>query len=268
MRKLLAAIALALVAAACHRVPDSVIQPDDMAELMADVRVADAVIAVNPSQYNAPGTREALRDAVFARHGVTKEQFDSSLVWYGHNIGVYQDVTDRSIEILEARLERVNGVVAEAALSVAGDSVDVWQRPSALTVNSFSPSQYITFNLSADRNWERGDFFTWNARLAVPPVSATWSMTAEYSDGTIETVISSLDVTELNRQSITFFTDTTRTAVALSGWLYLGMEGRRPVVVDSISLTRSRITMPNHPYRRMQRRLVPRLDPNDSTRTL
>ena len=130
------------------------------------------------------------------------------------------------------------------------------------------PSQYITFNLTADRNWQRGDFFTWNARLAVPPVSATWSMTAEYSDGTIETVIASLDVTELNRQSITFFTDTTRTAVALSGWLYLGVEGRRPVVVDSLSLTRSRITMPNQPYRRMQRRLVPRLNPNDSTQTL
>lgn len=268
MRNLLAAIALAVVVMACNRVPDTVIQPDNMAELMADVRVADAVIAVNPTQYSAPGTREALRQAVFDRHGVTKEQFDSSLVWYGHNMNIYQDVADRTIEILEGRLERVNGVVAEAAMSVAGDSVDVWQRPSALIVNNFSPSQYITFNLTADRNWQRGDFFTWNARLAVPPVSATWSMTAEYSDGTIETVIASLDVTELNRQSITFFTDTTRTAVALSGWLYLGVEGRRPVVVDSLSLTRSRITMPNQPYRRMQRRLVPRLNPNDSTQTL
>ncbi|MGN0222941.1 MAG: DUF4296 domain-containing protein [Muribaculaceae bacterium] len=268
MRKLLPVIALAIVAAACNRVPDSVIQPDDMAELMADVRVADAVISVNQAQYAAPGTREALRDAVFARHGVTKEQFDSSLVWYGHNMNLYQDVADHTIEILEARLAKVNGVVAEAALSVAGDSVDVWQRPTALIVNSFSPSQYITFNLTADRNWERGDFFTWNARLAVPPTNAQWSMTTEYSDGTIETVIASLDVTELNRQSITFFTDTTRTAVALSGWLYLGVEGRRPCVVDSISLTRSRITMPNQPYRRMQRRVVPRLDPNDSTRTL
>ena len=267
MRKLPLIVAT-LIAVACNRVPDTVIQPDDMAELMADVRVADAVIAVNQAQYNAPGTREALRQAVFDRHGITKEQFDSSLVWYGHNMNLYQDVADRTIEILEARMERVNGVVAEAALSVAGDSVDVWQRPSALIVNDFSPSQYITFNLAADRNWERGDFFTWNVRLAVPPVSASWSMTAEYSDGTVETVISSLDVTELNRQSMAFFTDTTRTAVALSGWLYLATEGHRPVVVDSLSLTRSRITMPNQPYRRMQRRIVPRIDPNDSTRTL
>lgn len=268
MRKLLPAITLVLVFAACNRVPEQVIQPDEMAELMADVRVADAVIAVNPAQYNVPGTREALRQAVFDRHNVTKEQFDSSLVWYGHNMNLYQDIADKTIEILEARMAKVNGVVAEAALSVAGDSVDVWQRPTAMIVNSFSPSPYITFNLQSDRNWQRGDFFTWNAHLAVPPTDASWSITAEYSDGTTETVVASLDITELNRQSLTFFTDSTRTAVALSGWLRLGLNGDRPVVIDSLSLTRSRITMPNQPYRRMQRRVVPRIDPNDSTKTL
>ena len=268
MRKLLPAVALVLAFAACNRVPESVIQPDDMAELMADVRVADAVVAVNPAQYAVPGTREALRDAVFAKHGITKAQFDSSLVWYGHNMNIYQDVTDRSIEILEARLEQVNGQVAEAALSVAGDSVDIWQRPTALMLTDRSPSPYITFNLTADRNWERGDFFTWTAHLVVPPTEASWCITAEYTDGTVETVSANLDVADLNRQSLTFFTDSTRTASQLCGWLYLPAADRRPVVVDSLSLTRSRITMPNQPYRRMQRRVQPRRDPNDSTRTL
>lgn len=36
-----------LLVAACNRVPEHVIQPEPMARLMADVRVADAVVSVN-----------------------------------------------------------------------------------------------------------------------------------------------------------------------------------------------------------------------------
>ena len=54
-RKLIPFVLAALIAAtACNRVPSHVIQPDDMAEVLADMRMADAVITVHPSQYSQP----------------------------------------------------------------------------------------------------------------------------------------------------------------------------------------------------------------------
>lgn len=254
----------AAVSMGCNRVPDEVIQPEDMARLMADIRVADAVVSVNAYDYRTPVSKEALKQAVFVRHGVTQAQFDSSLVWYGHNIGRYQEVTDRSIEILEQRLQNAGSAATQAAMSVAGDSVDVWDRPRAYIFNDRSPSKYLTFAIEPDRNWNDGDVYTWHARFPVPPASAIWMITAEYDDGAIESVQSNIQVTVPGRQEITFFTDSTRRATHISGWLELETSSRRPAVVDSVGLVRRRRYEPLN-GRRSQRRIIPRRSDADTT---
>lgn len=257
-------IALAALTMACNRVPDEVIQPEEMAQLMADIRVADAVISVNGYDYRTPVSREALKQAVYERHGVTQAQFDSSLVWYGHNIGRYQEVTDRSIEILEDRLQNAGSAATQAAMSVAGDSVDVWDRPRAYMFNEKSPSKFLTFELEPDRNWNDGDVYTWHARFPVSSASATWTITAEYDDGAVEWVQSTVQPNMPGRQEITFFTDSTRRATHISGWLELQTAPPRPVIVDSIGLVRRRRYEPLN-GRRTQRRMTFRQSDADTT---
>lgn len=241
----------------CNRVPDGVIQPEPMAQLMADMRVADAVVSVNSSDYRGPATREALRMAVFNRHGVTEAQFDSSLVWYGRNIGKYQEVNDRTIDILEGRLARAGSAASAAAMSIAGDSVDIWDSSRLFTVTRRSPSQFITFHLSPDRNWEAGDVYTWRARFAIPPASASWSITAEYDDGAVEIVNSTMLASAPGSHDLTLFTDSTRSARAISGWLRIEPDRMRPAIIDSISLIRRRRYTPVN-GRPSQRRIIPR----------
>ncbi len=232
-------VALVVVAAGCNGTPSDVIAPEPMAKLMADIRMADAVVSVNAHDYSTDSARQVLRQAVFERNGVTAAQFDSSLVWYGHNISRYQDVTDRSIEILEQRLAAAGTAPGQAAMSVAGDSVDVWTAPVAYTVTRRSPSEYITFSLDADRNCERGDVYTWRFKMIAPGAEASWAMTTEYDDGSVEVQNMTIPTSTL-RPEITFRTDSTRSARNINGWLRLSPDGHRPVIVDSMSLVRRR----------------------------
>lgn len=262
-------IALAAVLAACNGVPDYVVQPDDMASLMADVRMADAVVSIQAREYSNDTARMSLRRAVLARHGVSEEQFDTSLVWYGHNIGRYQEVTERSIEILEQRLKDASARAAgEAALSVAGDSVDIWTAPQLFAVTRRSPTNYIAFSFDTDRNWEPGDIYTFRTRVVTPMAEARWNMTAEYDDGAKEMVTYSMNLSEPRRQELTLVTDSTRTAVRISGWIELKPDGHRPAVIDSVGLTRRRSNATIARTRRNTQRLIlPKKQKNDADTT-
>lgn len=112
---------------ACKRVPEHVIPPDDMAELLADRHIAEAVVDYNAQQWRTDSQRMALRDAVYARYGATQADVDTSLDWYGHHLARYMEVYDRTIEILEARVASSDTRLrADQSLTIAGDSVDVW----------------------------------------------------------------------------------------------------------------------------------------------
>lgn len=243
MRKTPAYIAIGIATAlvACNGVPDYVVQPDEMASLMADVRMADAVVSIQIREYADDTAKLALRRAVLQKHGVTEEQFDTSLVWYGHNIGKYQEVTQMSIDILEQRLKDATARAAgEAALSVAGDSVDIWTGPQVFSVNRRSPSQYVAFSFDSDRNWEPGDIYTLRTRVVSPLSKVRWNMTAYYDDGAVETATFNMNITEPRKQELMLVTDSTRTAVRISGWIEISPDGHRPAIIDSVSLTRRR----------------------------
>ena len=97
---LLPLLCILLLAAACDRRPDGVLGKEDMARLLADIHKAEIVAETNTRTYN-DSLKRVLRQSVYARHGVTTEDVDSSLSWYGYNMEKYLEVYDRVIEILE-----------------------------------------------------------------------------------------------------------------------------------------------------------------------
>lgn len=242
----LAAVA-ACVIVSCNGVPSHVIGPDDMASLMADMRMADAVVGVQYADYVNDANKIALKQAVFKKHGVTEAQFDTSLVWYGHNVDKFQEVNERTIEILEKRLKAADALAAgEAALTVSGDSVDLWAGPSVRIFGPKTGSNRATIGFDTDRNSERGDIYTMRARVLVPGYSSQWGMTVEYTDGTVDAITDYVSQSAPNRQELMLVTDSTRTARHVSGWISMSTPGRDVAVLDSISLTRRHLD-PLHP---------------------
>ena len=236
-----------LLFTACKKVPSHVIQPDDMASLMADIHTAEAVVEMNRSGFFNDSLKQAMRQSVYLRHGVTSQEVDSSIAWYGRNIKYYMDVYDRTIEILEQRLiESGNRIAADNALSIAGDSVDVWPNPRFISINDRLPSKLVTFNFDRDRNWEKGDNYTWRAKLFNTESVMEWLIGVEYSNGSVEWISQSTEGD--GWRYIAIQTDSTRIPTRLFGYLTSINRPGTDLRLDSVELVRKRLNREN--YRR------------------
>lgn len=236
----LGAIALGLLVCACSKVPGGVIPPDRMAELLADFHIGEAVVDMNRGEFYNDSLRQLYKQSVYARHGVTPEEVDSSFAWYGRHMSEYMEVYDKTIEILDHRLiETGNRIAAEAALSIAGDSVDVWPNARFITFNELMPSRMATFSFSNDENWERGDSYTWRAKFFNNTENLCFTIVAEYTDGTVEIATKNFSADGWNE--IVFNTDSTLTANRISGFIDGISRPGTSLRTDSMEMIRKRV---------------------------
>lgn len=244
MRRLLIPIAAAtMLLMSCSRTPGYVIPPDRMAEIMADVHTGEAVVDANALAYRADSTKTRLLNAVYAKHGVDAAEVDTSLYWYGHHLKEYMEVYDKTIALLQQRIaevERAGGKSDKATTltNLDGDSVNVWTGPAIRRNSAGMPSEFITFALSSDRNWEQGDRYT----LSVKPLNTrgpvTLNLAVTYNDGTAEYVVSSSPLDHTQR--LTLVLDSTKTANSVFGSLHYAPQRNEVSYLDSITLVRTR----------------------------
>ncbi len=252
----IAAIAVLLITAACKSVPSYVIDPNDMAAILADIHIGESVIEVNRQDYRTDSAKQVMLQSVLELHGYTQQDLDTSYVWYGHNINKYMDVYDKTIEILERRLAETGNRIAAENISIAGDSVDVWSNQPQLAINYLSPTQILTFSLSGDENWERGDSYTWRAKSVNSSDDSNWGIAAEYQDGSIEIINSTFGTEGWNE--LKFISDSTKTAVRLYGYLNTVPRTRTTMFIDSIMLIRNRVSPETYNQHYRQQRISPK----------
>lgn len=217
-----------------------------MAEVLADIYIAESVVDMNRHKYVTDSSRRVLKQSVLAAHGYTSEDFDTSMVWYGHNYSTYNEVFDRTIEILEKKSAEAGSALVEANASFYGDSVDIWNASRYALINHRIPSKFIKFRVERDENSEPGDIYTWRVKAIDDKVlSVRWYMLANYSDSTSEYLNSSSS--SIGWNEITFVTDSSRTLDDISGYFEIVLDNNRDatknydVWLDSISLVRKRV---------------------------
>lgn len=252
-RALILAVITLLVTAGCRRVPDNVIEPDRMSELLADIQVGDAVVESNPGQYVSMSSRQALKQSILKRHGVDQQMLDTSLMWYGHHIDVYDEVYEKTEKILQKRLDESSAVLsAQSALNVSGDSVDVWSRSRRMAIGATSPSEIITFNINADANTKMGDSYTWRGKFFNSTEPVRWGITANYADGTKETLMSRASGEGWHQ--LAFISDSAKTLTDISGYMIFNRPAKRgDIFIDSIQLVRNRLNPRTYMQRYRQR---------------
>lgn len=237
---LLPAAIAAVVTVACSKLPDDVLPPEEMASLMADVYCGESVIEFNHGKYNNDSMKKVVKQSVLAAHRTDQAQFDSSMAWYGRNIEEYIKVCDRAVEILEARAETIpDDPRGQNRLLVAGDSAQVWPLSSFYHLTSSTPARYITFRLTPDDNWERGDEYTLAFKLINMRTPVHSTIATDYADGRSEYNTTTQD--EDGWARVTLKLDTARTAEAIYGFLEFNPAVGENLYVDSISLVRTRI---------------------------
>ncbi|MDE7427102.1 MAG: DUF4296 domain-containing protein [Muribaculaceae bacterium] len=246
-------LAVLCVMVGCNKIPETVLGKESMAQLLADINMADMVIELNPSVYRSDTSRALLKQAVYARHGVTAAQVDTSLGWYARNMDRYMEVYDRTIEILEERTASSGAGIGRTSVSVSGDSVNLWTGPATLVFSSRTPSRYVTFEIPGDENARAGDRYIWRSRFVNNYNPADWTIVGEYADSTVEIIHQSITTQGWNE--ISFQCDSTKRLKTVYGMLEIPLREAHdiPVWADSILLIRKRLAPEMYSMRARQR---------------
>lgn len=185
-----------LLLSSCISRPDYVLDEESMIDVLADVHRSEALLElqqVNTSFSNNDEYKKSVMAAVLVKHGVTRAQYDSSLVWYGQNLAslvrVYSKVQKRLDEEIDYWKNIDNDSRSEFAASEAGDSVQLWTIDNYLIFNENRMYSFRFWEIPVDSNYIAGDSIIWSFRVPAVPEShymvATLSL--NYDDEDIST---------------------------------------------------------------------------------
>lgn len=144
--------------------PSQYIQPDDMEDLLVDYHLVRALAHNSDVPYDSiPFFQAQCLQSVFRKHGVTQEQFDSSMVYYYMRADRFQNVYKRVAERLEERaliLGATEGEIGKyASLNATGDTANIWADRTRMAMMPTPPYNRWDFRLDVDSTYRRGDSF-------------------------------------------------------------------------------------------------------------
>lgn len=172
MRRLLYAVlslVMLSVIVSCIDRPDFVLDEDQMVDVLVDVHRAEGLLDIQQQHVTHPDENEKYQREVIAavlqRHGVSRIQYDSSLMWYAQHLKLLTRVYTHVDERLQEEHERWSLQVAEArtfSTSEAGDSVDLWTLRRHLVLDAQRHTDARRWEIPSDSNFVAGDTLHWS----------------------------------------------------------------------------------------------------------
>lgn len=128
-----------------------------MEKVLYDYHLAQGMMNMNDPEGGK------LIDAVFAKHGITEEEFDSSLVYYNiyHKdlLDIYTNLSER-LEKEEKDLRLQSGSNEMTALMTdSRDTTNIWNGSSLIVLRPNEALNKKTFTIKADTSFYKGDRF-------------------------------------------------------------------------------------------------------------
>ena len=247
--RLLTALVFAAMLLACDKAPDGIIAESDMVDLLVDLYKADAYRDTQPSQFPDDSTLMALKQSVFAMHGVTQADYDTSLVWYAHNMDAYTDVHRRVIDRLNHELDHVDVNASPSSssknLSLAarhyypaqGDTADLWNLPRTWVIPKGLRTGFITFDYNTNAQSRPGDRYELKFKTVNGTHNLSMVIAADYSDQ--GTALLSRNAVVAGTNKVALQTDSARHMTRIYGYLYYDVPEGQVVYLDSIQLIRT-----------------------------
>ena len=161
---IVSAIGALLLAACKPTVPRKYIQPDDMEDILVDFHLAQGIAQQQEGSYeDAQYYKELYFNAVLQKHGITRAEFDSSLVYYYVRADrfqkIYKRVADRLSDQALALGTSQSEVDRYATLSSNGDTANIWADRTEVLLTPHAPYNRFDFSIEADTTFREGDSF-------------------------------------------------------------------------------------------------------------
>lgn len=218
-----------------------------MADLLVDVYKGEAFIEASSGSYASDSMRKLVKQSVLLAHGVTQQQFDSSLMWYGKHIEDYVEV----YKDVESKLSKEEDyVMAEArregmATMAAGDSVDLWDDGAIRFISHGMSDSTMSFEFVPNSDFMKGDAYQWQFRMLSDDAPLDIFIGADYDDGSMAYLETDFKTKGWNR--IRFQTDSTRNLSRIYGIAKLkDGTSENVALLDSVQLVRTRVNSLNY----------------------
>lgn len=196
--KILLLSLLAFLVSCKVEMPKSVPSPAKMEAILYDYHLAQSMATTNA---NVDYKEKLLYKYVFDKHGISKAEFDSALVWYNRNPKYMKEIysglesrVQREIDYLGgAKIAMDDGVAIEAAY-LASNIAELWtsQNVRLLSTSPLNNKLAFTFDTPKDSSFIAGDslVFSFNAFFLsenAQPVKqeAYASVILEYNDKSV-----------------------------------------------------------------------------------
>lgn len=187
---------LSILCVACEvGVPKGVIAPDRMEAFLYDYHLAQAVTA---DELSSSYKKKLHVNYVFDKHGLTKEELDSSLVWYTRYPKQLSRIYANLEKKLIAEMETMGVVTASDdafnLLMASADTVNLWREAKVKLLSSVALSNKLTFKYKADSTYVKGDSISFsftakhlNAGIDSVAYKAHAALVVEYDDNSSAT---------------------------------------------------------------------------------
>lgn len=231
MKKWLLFLSIMMVMTGCSNRPKDIIDEEKMVEIMADLQIVEAYERNGKAPDNINGSnRELLGRGVLMSHGVTVEEMDSTLAWYGRNMDEYAKLYKK----VDERLNKMQLKYARAAGETenGGPSTDLWPYGRHLVLDRNQMTDGIVVSIPVP-DITSGDKLTWKMRTHGLN-SRRMILGVDYDDGRSEIVDNSNNGMEPWMET-SLQTDTLRTVSRIFAILNADHANQR-AFIDSIQL--------------------------------
>ena len=201
----------AILAAGCRdKMPENVIPPDKMEELLYDYHLAQSV--ASDINYAQKYKKEPYKNYALAKHGIDEAVFDSSMAWYSRHTGQIVQIYENVERRVSSRLDAIESVLRmrenKFVKAISADTADIWGGMKEYTLSTLPNKSLVLFDEKADTTFHPGDKVMLKAQYDITggsaPVTPLTAVTMSYKNDSTQTV--ALNTTESRTDSITIET--------------------------------------------------------------
>lgn len=246
MRKLFSILlfGLFLSVVSCGRQPSGVIGNDEMVDLLVDVYTSEALTQDNVGMFDTGEKKEALYNSVLNKHGVTRQQFDTSLYWYGQNAEIFNKINEKVTERLKDKRIEIEASASEMrSFALQGDSVNIWRGRSRYSNLLPHFGTVIDYETVSDTSFKPKDMYTFE--MLISGISGNDSVNLSQIGLKVRyakdsTVALRKNIVGNGPISLTLVTDSL-VPQTISGYIYSDIDsGAKHMMFDRIRLVRIR----------------------------
>ena len=236
-----------LLPVSCNRAPKKVLSQPEMIDFLIDLHKLDGVLITKGLTTIDDRENVYYYNALLAKHKITKEQFDSSLVWYTRQPKKFSKIYRQVL--LKLNLEdsflREQKRIYDDSVAKADKTIDIWNLKRTFTITKDSSVNRVDFHISG-YEFYTGDVFELKFLHRSSPVDATYNewavLRVNYDNNFTDSIKTILFADSLlKRYSLRFKARQNYRVKNLTGVIASTdkPEKRIKTVVDSISITYS-----------------------------